>query len=232
MTYPASPAKTSTTGPKILTFGGIGLLVVTAVLAVFVVRLFLSVLPLGIVDSDGSPGPDAVGGTDVPGSVTLTLETDTAYTVYLAFPSNTAAALSEDPTVTDAMGTILPGLPAPASTSTIGGVSAEGVHTFRTSAAGEYTIDVPELADPDSTPWATAVVTEGDDLPAFFSGLFGTVFGVFLAIGLGVLGLGMVVGGGIWWYVRSRVRNAPGMQRPDSPIAAVDRAHSSPGDPS
>ncbi|UFU02713.1 hypothetical protein LQF12_14675 [Ruania suaedae] len=215
MAYPALPVKTSTTGPKILTFAGAFALLVTVAVAVLVVRLFLSVVPLGVVAADGAPGPDAVGGTEVPGSVSVELAADTTYVVYLAAPTGSEAELAGDVTVTDPAGAEVPRIPGPASTSTRDGVTAEDVYTFRAGAAGEYTVAAPALADPSASASASIVVAQGHDMPGFFAGLFGTIFGVFLAIGLGMVGLGMTVAGGIWWYVRrSRRRLSPGAPPP------------------
>ncbi|UFU06082.1 hypothetical protein [Ruania halotolerans] len=209
MSMPAPPATTSTTGPKILTFSGAVVLACAIVVIVVVVRLFLSVLPLGVVGADGAPGPEAVGGTDVPGSVTLPLSADTTYAVYLAHPSHAdGVALSAAVSVTGVSGETVRSTAGPSGSSSSNGVGAHIVHTFRTSGAGEYTVDVPTLADPGVTPWATVVIAEGDDLPAFFTGVFGTVFGVFAAIGLGVAGTAMTLAGVIWWHLRSRARAA------------------------
>ncbi|SEE64163.1 hypothetical protein [Ruania alba] len=203
MSIPPPPAPTSTTGPKILTFSGAAVLVLAIAVIVVVVRLFLSVLPFGVVAADGAPGPDAAGGTEVPGTVSLELTADSTYVVYLAHPSGLdGVELAEAVTVTGPGGTPVAGIPAPASSSTMNGVTAQDVFAFRTDAAGEYTVAAPALADSAATPWATVVVAEGHDMQGFFGGLFGSVFGVFAAIALGVAGVGMTLGGAIWWYIR------------------------------
>lgn len=202
MAYSPLPVKTSTRGPKILTWVGVGLLVAALAVVVLVVRLFLSVLPTGIVSADGAPGPDAVGGTAVPGTATLSLRADTTYAVYLAHPSGVSVQLSDEVVVTGPDGQPAGPAATPSGTTTSNGVTARDISAFRTGAAGDYTIAAPELEDPDTTGWATIIVTESDDIPGFIGGVFGTIAGVFVAIGLGISGLTVTIIGAIWWYTR------------------------------
>ncbi|TDE99075.1 hypothetical protein EXU48_02530 [Occultella glacieicola] len=205
------PTRTSLRGPVILTAAGALVLVAAIVVAVLVVRLFLSVLPVGLVGADGVPGPEAVGGTDVPGTLTLELEADTTYTILLAHPSNAqAVALGDAITVTGPDGRPATSTIGPSTTVDNNGVSARSIDVFTTAAAGAYAIVVPPLDNPAATAWATVVVAEGDELPGFIGGIFGTIFGVFLALGLGVAGVAMIVGGAVWWHIHSRARRSFG----------------------
>ncbi|WP_207632338.1 hypothetical protein [Occultella kanbiaonis] len=207
----APPVKTSVRGPIILTSAGAVVLIAAVVLTVLVVRLFLSVLPIGVVGSDGGPGPDAVGGTDVPGTLTLDLEADTTYTILLAHPSNApAVALSDSITVTGPDGAAATHMAGPSLTATNNGVSARDVDFFLTGPAGPYTIEVPPLDNPAATPWATVIVTEGGEVTALIGGIFGSIAGIFIAVGLGIAGVAMTAGGAVWWYLRSRARRTLG----------------------
>ncbi|MBZ2198392.1 hypothetical protein [Occultella gossypii] len=203
------PVKTAVRGPIILTVTGAVVLIAAIVIGVIVVRLFLSVLPLGLVGSDGGPGPDAAGGAEVPGTLTLDLEADSTYVVLLSYPSN-----APEPELSDSVTVIGPdGEPAaPAAgaslTVTTGGVSARDIEYVQTGAAGPYTIEVPPLADPAATPWARIVVAEVDALPGFFAGVAGSIAGVFLVFGLGIAGVAMVIGGAVWWSSRARAGRA------------------------
>lgn len=207
MAYSPLPVKTSTTGPKILTAVGVLMLIAALAVVGLVVRLFLSVLPTGIVGADGAPGPDAVGGTEVPGSVTLDLPASSAFAVYLARPSgSTGVQLSDTVSVTGPDGQeAFPGI-TPSGSVDVRGVSARDVYSFRTSDAGEYTVTAPELTDPDAVEWATIIVAPSKEVPAFFGGIFGTIAGVFVAIGLGGAGLIVTIIGAVWWYTRSKDR--------------------------
>lgn len=218
MAYSPLPVKTSTTGPKILTAVGVLLLVAAVAVIVLVARLFLSVLPTGIVAADGAPGPDAAGGTEVPGTVTLSLPASTVYAVYLAHPSTVdGLALSDPVTVTGPDGQPASFAATPSGTTTSNGVTAEDVSAFQTGAAGDYTVTVPELEDPDATPWATVIVTESDNIPGFIGGVFGTIAGVFVAIGLGLAGLTVTIIGAIWWYTRHQNQRQVGAGGPNPP---------------
>ena len=217
MAYSPLPVQTSTRGPKILTWVGVGLLLAAIAVVVLVVRTFLSVLPIGIVAADGAPGPDAAGGTEVPGTVTLSLPAETTYAVYLAYPSGVSVQLSEEVEVTGPDGEPASRTSVPSGTTTSNGVTARDVSAFRTGAAGDYTITAPELENPDTAPWATIIVTESDSIPGFVGGLFGTIAGVFLAIGLGIAGLIVTVLGAIWWYTRNQNRRQVEAGGPNPP---------------
>ncbi len=220
MAYRPLPVKTSTTGPKILTAVGVLMLIATIAVVVVVVQLFLSVLPTGIVSDHGAPGPEAAGGTQVPGTATLHLEANTTYVVYLAQPSSSPSVeLSDQVEVITPSGQAAGPTPVPGSSITVNAVSARSIFAFLSGPAGEYTITAPPLVDPDAAPWATVVVAPGDDLPSFFGGLFGTISGVFLAIGLGVVGLIVTTIGAIWWYTRRKDqrRVAAGQHGPAGP---------------
>ncbi|HIZ37909.1 MAG TPA: hypothetical protein H9815_19195 [Candidatus Ruania gallistercoris] len=218
MAYSPLPVKTSTRGPKILTAVGVVLLLAAIAVVVLVVRLFLSVLPTGIVAADGAPGQEAAGGTEVPGTVTLSLPADTTYAIYLAHPSSADdVELSDRITVTGPDGQAAIPAPTPSGTLTRSGVSAHDVSSFRTGAAGDYTVTAPELQDPDSTAWATIIVAESDNIPGFIGSVFGTIAGVFLAIGLGLAGLIVTIIGAIWWYTRGQNRRRVEAGGPNPP---------------
>lgn len=219
----SQPVKTSTRGPKLLTAIGALCLVGAVVVAVIVVRLFLSVVPFGITSADGGPGNNAVGGVEVPGEVTLTLDGDTTYAVYLAHPSAAdGIVLADRVTVTGPGGAEVARVAGASDHSTTNSVSAESLFTFRTGSAGEYTVDAPPLAGPAATPWAQVIVAPQKALGGFLGSLFGTIAGVFVTIGLAGAGVVMVLIGGIWWYTRSKARKqlqrgqwSPGPNQPD-----------------
>lgn len=200
---PRGPARTSLVGPVVLTGIGAVLLVVTAVIAVLVVRTFLSIVPLGVLDTSGDPGSAALASSSVPGTTTVDLEPG-YYHLYLVVPSDehdaslvgTAELAGPDGT------TILADLAGMSGTASMGSSRATLVAGFRVLDAGEHTLTVPDATTSD----AQVVLVEGPDFAGFVSGVFGTVGGVFLAIVLGVVGFGLTVGGVIWWVVRGRTR--------------------------
>lgn len=205
-TTPVVP-RTSRKGPITLTAVGVVLLIGAVVVAVMVARLFLSVVPFGVVSADGGPGTDALGGAEVPGEVTVVLEADSVYAVYLAHPASAVEAeLLDQVAVTAPDGAEVSQIPAPASTTTINDVSASSIFTFRTGAAGEYTVTAPPLTVSSDAPRASVIVAPHQAFGGFMSSLLSSIAGVFIALGLGGAGLVLVLIGAIWWYTRSRTR--------------------------
>ncbi len=200
---PQRPVPTSLRGPVTITTIGVLLLVATAVVAFFVVRTFVSIVPFGVLDGSGNPGSASVASTSAPGTTTATLEPG-YYDLYLVVPaSEQYARLEGTAELVHADGTSVTAEPPGVNgTATMGGSRAFIVAGFRVETAGEHTLTVPVASSPD----AQVVLVEGHDLAGFMSGVFGTVGGVFLAIGLGVVGFGLTVGGVIWWVVRARAR--------------------------
>ena len=200
---PQRPGGTSLGGPVTITTIGVLLLVATAVVAFFVVRTFVSIVPFGVLDGSGNPGSASVASTSAPGTTTATLEPG-YYDLYLVVPaSEQYARLEGTAELVHADGTSVTAEPPGVNgTATMGGSRAFIVAGFRVETAGEHTLTVPVASSPD----AQVVLVEGHDLAGFMSGVFGTVGGVFLAIGLGVVGFGLTVGGVIWWVVRARAR--------------------------
>ena len=200
---PQRPVATSLRGPVTMTTIGVLLLVATAVVAFFVVRTFVSIVPFGVLDGSGNPGSASVASTTAPGTTTATLEPG-YYDLYLVVPaSERYARLEGTAQLVHSDGTSVTAEPPGVNgTATMGGSRAFIVAGFRVETAGEHTLTVPVASSAD----AQVVLVEGHDLAGFMSGVFGTVGGVFLAIGLGVVGFGLTVGGVIWWVVRARAR--------------------------
>lgn len=208
---PAAPTgPRSTRGAKVLTFSGAFLLLLTVVVAVLVARVFVGVLPTGVVTSGGEPGPAVVASVDAPGAVEVELEAD-RYAVYLAQPSTgsddpeDAVGLAGDLLVTGVDGTVVDasGSTHVSMSTGRGGVSAHTVASFTITEPGTYEVIVPPTTD--GSP-ATVLLTPDQDFAPFFAGIFGSVLGVFVAIGLGILGFLMTAGGIVWWVLARRPR--------------------------
>ena len=60
-------------------------------------------------------------------------------------------------------------------------------------------------------------MTESDSIPGFVGGVFGTIAGVFVAIGLGLAGLTVTIVGAIWWYTRRQNQRQVGAGGPNRP---------------
>lgn len=199
----ARPARSvSTRGPAWLTVTGVLLVLAAAVVAALVARGMAVMLPMDVLGPDGTPGSGVVGVVDVPGTAQMELEADTDYALYLAVQGEAAEAeLSGDIRVEAPDGR------ARAATSAVGvsvstargATSARTVASFETDEAGTYTLTAPALEG-----GGDGLVLVAPDRPVlpFVAGIFGSVLGVFLAIGLGLTGVPMTVLGIVWWRRR------------------------------
>lgn len=200
----AAPAPRRATGPAWVTFVGVALVLVAAVAAGFAVRAFIGVLPSGVLALDGSPGGDVVAAVDADAQGTATLEPG-SYTVWLA-AADPAATLTGPVQVTGPDG--LPVElrdPSMSSQVTMGDTHAVAIATFTAMTAGEHVVTVP-AAVPSTA--QVLIVPAGSERDVV-TGLLGSVGGAFLAVGLGLVGGAMVVGGGIWWWARRHPKPRP-----------------------
>lgn len=208
---PAAPATPrSTRGAKVLTFSGAFVLLLTLALSIGVARVFVGVLPLGVVTSAGEPGSAVVASLDAPGAAEVELTAD-RYAVYVAQPStgredeDDAVGLATDLLVSASDGTVVDTSRGTQVTMTTGGggITARTVASFTITEPGTYTVIAP--ATEDGSP-ATVLLAPDQDFAPFFAGIFGSILGVFLAIGLGLVGLLMLAGGIVWWVLARRTR--------------------------
>lgn len=204
---PAAVPPRSITGPLALTSVGTLLLAAAQVLGLLVAQSFLAVLPTGVLASDGTPGPDAVAYTAVPGVVTAVLErgrhdvflvvdADHAHTGLLG-PVEVVGPDGQRVAVDDA-----PGVSINASRADR---RAFNVAAFDVTTPGEHAVVLPRAA----TPGAVAVVAEGMPTWSFARGVLGTVAGTFAVVGLAAVGLAVTAGGVAWWARRAPARRLP-----------------------
>jgi hypothetical protein len=209
---PATPR--STRGAKILTTCGAFVLLLALAVSIGVARVFVGVLPLGVVTSDGEPGSAVVASLDAPGATEVELAAD-RYAVYVAQPStgrgsvdgdgDDAVGLATDLLVSSADGTVVDtsrGTQVTMSTGG-GGVTARTVASFTITEPGTYSVIAP--ATEDGSP-ATVLLAPDQDLAPFFAGIFGSILGVVLAVGLGLVGVLVLAGGIVWWVLARRTR--------------------------
>lgn len=207
MTPPAPAARPprarSTRGPAGLTVAGVVLVVAAAVVAVLVARGMAGMLPTDLLGADGKPASGVVGVVDAPGTARMDLEADTDYAVYLA--------MQRPPEGVDLAGDVR--VEAPDGRVTLASSSAEvsvttsrepttawTVGAFETDEAGTYTLTAPAVSN-----GGDALVLVAPDQPVlpFVAGIFGTVLGVFVVIGLALAGVPMTVLGVVWWRRRA-----------------------------
>ncbi|RUQ98277.1 hypothetical protein [Labedella endophytica] len=215
-----APRRISTTGPAWLTWIGIVLLVATVAIAIGTVSLFASLLPTGILSRDGSVGDDVVASVDAGSSTSVDLDGDTSYSLLLVRPSDeSSGALTGDIALIAPDGTTSVADRAPAVSTRVNGgqLTAASFTAFRTTDEGAYTITVPAATDDEPT--SVLIVEDGETLP-FVGGVLGSIGGVFAALITGFLGLGLTIGGGLWWRSRRAARRAsaaPASPSPGSP---------------
>lgn len=207
---PARPARsTSLTGPIWLTASGVVVLLVAIGVGIGTVLLLIGTASSGVLTMNGHAGSDVIAEVDAPGTGTVELEAGERYALHLVTPgfSDDADLLGEVQLVAPSGDTVdVDGSPAVHMETTMGGWHAESVAAFTAPEDGVYDMTVPS-ADVDD---ARVLVASDQDFAPFFAGIFGSVLGVFLAIGLGMLGLGLTVGGTIWWVLRARARREAG----------------------
>jgi hypothetical protein len=201
------PARTSTAGPRLLTFGGVAALALGAVGLVLAAQSFVGLLPLGILTADGTAGSDVVATVPAPGSTEVVLEGSTDYALYLARPEAAEGGLDGRVVVEGPGGEVVDvaGSADVSVHTSRGGIVANTVGSFTTAAAGTYTLVAPAMSDDVE---ASVLVAPDRPVLPFVGGILGTIAGVLVAGVLGALGLGMVIGGALWWHVRRRARSA------------------------
>ena len=193
---------------------GVLLVVAAAVVAALVARGMAGMLLTDLLGADGEPGSGVVGVVDAPGTAWMDLEADTDYAVYLAMPAPAEdAALADDVRVQAPDGRVTQASAAAevSVTTTRGPTTAWTVGAFETNEAGTYTLTAPAV-----TGGGDALVLVAPDRPVlpFVAGIFGTVLGVFVAIGLALAGVPMTVLGVVWWRRRAaELRGEPAAGR-------------------
>lgn len=205
---PAAPVRrTSITGPVILTIAG-GVVLILAVVAGLVAGLVLfRTADSGVLTLKGGVGDSVIAEADAPGATAVRLEEGERYAIHLVTPSDDhSAELEGDVELLTPSGEtiVADGDPSVDLQTTLGGRTARSVAAFIAPEDGTYAVSVP-AADVDD---ARVYITPEEEFAPFLAGVLGSALGIVAAVGLGMLGLGMAIGGGIWWAVRARARRA------------------------
>lgn len=212
------PAR-STRGPRALTVLGVVVLLGALVAGSVAVVLVVRALPTGVVGPDGGPGPDVVAVVE-PGREARAELTAGAYHVWSATPARGAG--DGDATSDGASGGLPDGArdvverirvtdPAgdddvPVRRGWLSGTSRNGRHLavtvagFDTSRSGTHVLHVPSLPGTDD---AHLLLTADRGAATFVGAVLGTVAAVMAALVLAAVGLGLALGGGVWWYRRA-----------------------------
>ncbi|WP_154796101.1 hypothetical protein [Occultella kanbiaonis] len=199
----APTVRTSTKGPKILTFAGLGCLAIVIALVCFVVFAFT--WNQAVLSTDGSPGPTVTLAVDAPGEGLVDVTTTDRQRVYLAYPTGAPMpGLDGEIIVHASTGQAIEVLvPDGGSDVSEDGTTAHLIGLFDPTAAGEYRIEVPATTDGSAATVLVQPTTSDQD------GLGQVVFAALaipVAICLGALGVVMSICGGVWWYRRAVAR--------------------------
>ena len=196
----ARPRPTSTRGPKITFFFGVGALLLTIALAVVAATTFWNTLPTDVLRLDGSPGSAVIDTVPAPGSSQIGLPESREYAIYLVTRANTTTALDGPILVIGPDGSdVRVGPSSVSSTVTMGSTRAVAIGTLDADAPGQYVIEVPATTDGVD---AALYVVESADLGSFMGGVFGSVAAALAAGFLGIAALALLVTGGIMWGIR------------------------------
>lgn len=216
--YPPPPPKpASTTGPKILTFSGIAVLLLGIVALIFGITTMVSNLPLNIITAQGQPGSAALAALTMSEEFELSSAGGLSYDLWEVQQSPTGQFGLEPDTVSviGPDGNSVAVEPTEVSgSSSVGGFKAQSFASFSAAKAGSYTIVItpgPGYSGPstnfsgteglsaDSPAPVDAVMTEGSDFSSFFTGLFTSVGGIIVGVFALLVGGGLTIGGIAWW---------------------------------
>lgn len=193
-------------GARVLTWVGAALLAISLVAAGFGVSSFFNVLPVGVVTSTGEPGPNAIGGGEVPGELEIYATHGERIVIWEATPRGESFTMHRDDLqVTGSEGEVQVRMPSVSGNSSIGDVQARTVAEFVAPSEGGYTIVVDAVEGSSSS----FIAARGDSFPGFFAGLFSTIVLWFIAIGGGITAVILLVCGIVWGMVRARRPAAP-----------------------
>lgn len=198
LSYPGQ-RPVSTKGAKILTFSGIGVLVIGVIALVAAIMMLFSIVPSGLLTSSGAPGSETIANTDVPGSTSITSQGNTAYTVWaVSDEGGRFSTTRKDVEVRGPDGQVVAlRTPSVSASSSVNSFRTEAFGEFQATAAGTYEITVSAATTTNAE--ERVFVTEAMQFGSFITGLFGTVGLMFLGIGGLIVGFGIALGGTIWW---------------------------------
>lgn len=220
---PPAPKPASTTGPKILTFSGIFLLLVGLAGIGIAIAMIIGNLPMNVITPQGQPGSDALAGITASEELQFDSPGGTSYDLWEVQASLGGQSIfgTASVTVTGPDGSAVSVRNAEVNGNmTLGTYRAETFASFQAAESGTYIITLTPR--PGSEPLSSnvefgeatpvdAVLSQGSEFPSFLTGIFTSIGAMFLGIFALLLGFGLVIGGVIWWVsVNGRRRRAAG----------------------
>lgn len=199
----------STRGPKILTFVGGGILAIAIISLVFAIIGFVSLLPTGVVDNEGKPGPDAVLSIENLERASVDSAGGVSYALWeVTYGNGDDPVLSRSAVEVTGPGgdAVLVRSPSVSSNLNVQGVRTQTLAEFSASEPGAYLIIITPSAGANVDNLARVIVTEAAEFEGFFASIFGTTMLMVVGIGVGIMGFVLTLAGIIWW-VMARNRN-------------------------
>lgn len=205
-----TPSRPSPRGPALLTTTGVVLVLASLAALVAGTVLFARTLPLDVLAGDGGEGT-GVAGVVVEGEPSVMVLEEGRYLLWATAPDGVgvdAGVVREATRIIGPDGPVPVGDPSMTGEVVLGGVRAEAVAGFHAPAYGEHTIEAPGLGPGTAAEPVRLLVTEDPGVAGLAGGVLGTLGLVGIAVLLGAFGIGMTVGGGIWWASRRRAGEA------------------------
>lgn len=191
----------STRGATVLIVAGAAVLVLAVVAGVLGVASFLRAIPTGVTDGAGGPGSASVASGDVPGEAEVALTGGEPYSVWAVVPAGGDGFSTSDVTVSCPDDDASVRFPAVSGSSGTGSYVATTVADVTATSTQTCTVSVAPGA---ASPGTTFVVTEGWGLGEFFATVGSTVLLWFVAIGGGIVGAALLIGGIVWRVLARR----------------------------
>lgn len=204
----ATPVRTSTTGAKILT--GIGALFLLLALVLVVVGIDRLADTVSEDALEVRPGADvtAEAREDVPGPALFTAERDTRYAVLFIGPAEERID-DDDLVVTGPDGAQVGLAESNMSYSFSAAQTTTHVATFESDAAGSYTVSVTGTS---ATARGDLAIIDDELIAGLVVGAVSGVLIIVAGVFAGILGVGLLIGGAVWWGVRRSAAKAAGLQ--------------------
>ena len=214
--FPPPPVRTSTTGPKVMTFVGIGLLIIAA--AVLIAGIVQIVSTVSRFSDEPSRSSHSLDYVRLPGSLSFTGEAGEEYAIVVNSTSGRTIDLDDvEVTGPDGRPVDLSISSVNFENSTPGSETHLRAITFTAPLDGTYSTTVTgSSADLPGT--LTAV--DADEIASVIGRAALAVVAIVAAALLGVLGVGLTIGGGIWWHSRSTARKRAWTGGPGAPPPA------------
>ena len=196
--HPGVPPRSSTTGAKVLT--GVGAVVAVVALVLVVVGITRLADTVSEDALDVRPGADVSVEVreDIPGPARFMAERDTRYAVLFIGPAEEEVDV-DDLVVTGPDGAQVDLSESGMSYTFSSSRTTTYLATFESDDAGSYTLSV---TGPSETARGDLAIIDDELIAGLVVGAVSGVLLIVAGVFTGLVGVGLLVGGGVWWAVR------------------------------